>query len=85
MVDLIKRLRAIAFELDGWNQGRLYKICNEAATALERQDRLPVGHTILEQACMKDGRVSQTVRYPSGDEYERIVTADEAYGEELKL
>lgn len=80
--DLTSRLKAIASELDGWNRGRLYKICNEAAAVLECRDSLPNGHTILEQACMKDGRVSQTVRYPNGDEYERIVSAEEAYGNE---
>ncbi|MBC2887231.1 hypothetical protein H7Q97_17770 [Ochrobactrum sp. CM-21-5] len=46
-------------------------------------DRLPNGHTILEQADTLDGRVSQTVRVDAtGEEYERIVHADEAYGEE---
>lgn len=45
-------------------------------------DRLPKGHVILEQADMLDGRVSQTVRAADGSEYERIVHADEAYGEE---
>lgn len=47
------------------------------------KDRLPNGHTILEQADMFDGRVSQTVRIEAtGEEYQRIVHATEAYGEE---
>lgn len=46
-------------------------------------DRLPNDHTILEQADTLDGRVSQTVRVEeTGEEYERIVHADEAYGDE---
>lgn len=48
-----------------------------------RPDRLPNGHTILEQADTLDGRVSQTVRVDAtGEEYQRIVHADEAYGED---
>ncbi len=43
-------------------------------------DSLPKGHEIIEQADMTDGRVSQTVRTASGEEYERVVHADEAYG-----
>ncbi len=31
---------------------------------------------------MMDGRVSQTVRAADGSEYERVVHADEAYGED---
>lgn len=47
------------------------------------KDRLPNGHMILEQSDTPDGRVSQTVRVDAtGEEYERIVHADEAYGEE---
>lgn len=45
-------------------------------------DRLPAGHVVLEQAELKDGRVSQTVRRNDGSEYERIVDAEEAYGPE---
>lgn len=42
---------------------------------------LPASHTILEQSDMLDGRVSQTVKImPSGEEYERVVSAEEAYG-----
>ncbi|PWC54408.1 hypothetical protein TSA6c_00330 [Azospirillum sp. TSA6c] len=43
-------------------------------------DRLPPGHIVLEQADMLDGRVSQTVKRPDGNEYQRIVSPDEAYG-----
>lgn len=46
------------------------------------RDCLPKGHVILEQADTMDGRVSQTVRAADGSEYERIVHADEAYGED---
>lgn len=48
-------------------------------------DRLPAGHTIIEQADMHDGtgRVSQTVTIDAtGEEYERIVHSDEAYGDQ---
>ncbi|WP_025090256.1 hypothetical protein [Brucella intermedia] len=55
----------------------------EELLAAAMKDRLPKGHTILEQADTLDGRVSQTVRVDAtGEEYERIVHADEAYGEE---
>lgn len=55
----------------------------EAIIAALKKDRLPDGHTVLEQADTLDGRVSQTVRVEAtGEEYERIVHADEAYGEE---
>lgn len=56
----------------------------ETAPAAEpvEGDRLPKGHVVLEQSEMPDGRVSQTVRAANGVEYERIVHADEAYGEE---
>lgn len=55
----------------------------EKLLAAAMKDRLPDGHTILEQADTLDGRVSQTVRVDAtGEEYERIVHADEAYGEE---
>lgn len=43
-------------------------------------DCLPKNHTILEQADMLDGRVSQTVRDGVGREYQRIVHSDEVYG-----
>ena len=45
-------------------------------------DQLPLGHAVIEQADTLDGRVSQTVTRPDGSEYERIVSADEAYGED---
>lgn len=55
----------------------------ETLLAAAMKDRLPNGHTILEQADTLDGRVSQTVRIEAtGEEYERIVHADEAYGED---
>lgn len=43
-------------------------------------DRLPAGHVVIEQAEMMDGRVSQTVEVSGGAEYQRIVSAEEAYG-----
>jgi hypothetical protein len=54
---------------------------------LERiqSDCLPEGHVIIEQADMMDaqGRVSQTVQVTdTGEEYERIVHAEEAYGKD---
>jgi hypothetical protein len=52
---------------------------------VERRDCLPPGHRVIEQADMLDGRVSQTVHVgpePEGEEYERIVHADEAYHNE---
>ena len=45
-------------------------------------DKLPEGHVILEGSEMLDGRVAQTVRDRNGKEYQRIVHADEAYGDE---
>ncbi|MBX5082128.1 hypothetical protein HJB56_04920 [Rhizobium lentis] len=47
-----------------------------------RRDHLPAGHVVLEQAELKDGRVSQTIRRADGTEYERIVDSEEAYGAE---
>lgn len=48
-------------------------------------DRLPDGHTVLEQADLKDSRVSQTVRVEAtGEEYERIVHCVEAYGFDIE-
>ncbi|MGG7580993.1 hypothetical protein [Rhizobium sp. Nf11,1] len=49
-------------------------------TASTCQDQLPAGHVVLEQAELKDGRVSQTVRRSDGTEYERVVDSEEAYG-----
>lgn len=47
-----------------------------------QRDALPQGHTVLEQADLKDCRVSQTVRIDvTGEEYERVVHFVEAYGE----
>jgi len=45
-------------------------------------DKLPLGHVILEQADMLDGRVCQTVEDALGNEYQRVVHADEAYGDQ---
>lgn len=42
-------------------------------------DMLPPGHAILEQADNLAGTVSQIVRRPDGTEYERRVSAEEAY------
>lgn len=51
--------------------------------AVAMKDRLPKGHIILEQADTLDGRVSQTVHVEAtGEEYERIVHAEEAYGDD---
>ncbi len=58
---------------------------DKADNAALKKDRLPDGHTILEQADIHDGtgRVGQTVRVEAtGEEYERIVHSDEAYGED---
>ncbi|CAO3358703.1 hypothetical protein [Azospirillum palustre] len=46
------------------------------------RDALPTGHVVLEQAEMMDGRVSQTVRHQNGTEYQRIVSAEEACGDD---
>jgi hypothetical protein len=46
------------------------------------QDTLPCDHMVLEQTHMLDGRISQTVQKADGSEYERIVSAEEAYGSE---
>ncbi|MBZ9600687.1 hypothetical protein [Phyllobacterium chamaecytisi] len=53
--------------------GDMHKAFDELATAL-----LPA-EMVIEQADTLDGRVSQTVRAPNGVEYQRIVSADEAY------
>lgn len=57
----------------------------EAIISALKKDRLPAGHEVLEQADIHDGtgRISQTVRVEAtGEEYERIVHSDEAYGED---
>ena len=55
----------------------------DTTLAQRLRDALPEGHQVLEQADTLDGRVSQTVKIVStGVEYERIVSADEAYGAE---
>jgi len=59
------------------------RILSALMTGEPVKDALPNGHTILEQSETLDGRVSQTVRVDTtGEEYERIVHADEAYGED---
>jgi len=58
----------------------ILEVCGNDPTAASGRDQLPLGHVVLEQAEMLDGRVSQTVRAVDGSEYERIVHADEAYG-----
>ena len=62
------------------NRARYLAAARAAAPAAESVDRLPAGHIVLEQADMPDGRVSQTVQHRDGSEYQRIVSADEAYG-----
>lgn len=64
----------------GWDAA--FMMIGKGATSLRPAAGLPVGHEVLEQADMPDGRVSQTVRTPSGNEYLRVVHADEAYGPE---
>lgn len=63
--------------------GDPYKIATirEALAARNAADRLPAGHVVLEQADTLDGRVSQTVKDRNGQEYQRIVHADEAYSD----
>lgn len=67
-------------ECDGINIDGISYSYKQIKDILSAQDRLPIGHMVLEQAEMTDGRVSQTVRKSDGSEYERIVDADEAYG-----
>lgn len=43
---------------------------------------LPTGHIVIEQADTLDGRVIQTVTKLDGGEYQRIVSAEEAYGDD---
>ncbi len=62
--------------------GTPYSI-EEIKAALKPQDRLPKGHVVLEQAEYDaTGRVAQTVRDAEGREYERIVSGEEAYGDD---
>lgn len=63
---------------DGTFRGRSGTFATEIP--MDLLDRLPDGHMIIEQAETPDGRVSQTVAVEDGEEYERIVHVDEAYG-----
>lgn len=63
-----------------WNRRAAPSPAPAAPSAASVRDCLPAGHIIIEQADMPDGRVGQTVRHRDGSEYQRIVSADEAYG-----
>ena len=65
--------------VSAWNRRAAPSPAPAATSAASVRDCLPAGHVIIEQADMPDGRVSQTV-HVSGKEYQRIVSADEAYG-----
>jgi len=73
------RVKELLAERDGWKP----RESQSKTASCQHVDRLPYGHAVIEQCDLIDGRVRQTVEVKeTGEDYERVVHADKAYGEE---